>query len=618
MSGMNTTLPVQTVQPVSAEGEKKMPPALKDERTIYPKFESYTLKIDATKLTENEKMALRELSEAGKALSPIYWMQCTPHSLEVRELMKEVLPHLNGQIAADAAEYLKYLEIFCGPYDSTVIASDHKKFTPNFTCEELRNAINEANIGPFRQAELLEKLGTLREPIFSLEGEIVRPATVNIYDSKITEEMLEAHKTDEGTWKLIESPYTVVGLVQERIRPVPYVKAYGNHLAEAAKHMQKAAEHARNAAKDYAGKKDVAEYYGLFSEYLIARAAAMQNTVYDRDTKPQSLYETDKMWVRLHNHPGFKIGIIIGPIEDGYLSMKFPESFPVKCAYECVIYVKDEERAALLEKFQDMTKKIVDTLDVPEEHKRLGKMPLTLALDTVYQYGETESMPPIGVHLPNPKEIVNELGSVSSIFVNATFGKCEVFSIPIAELIIDGGLTKEQVLKYLEWHVMNHETGHPLGGFKDKKIPLGNVLDAQFAGRLEELKANTVALRGMRITLPEAEREIAYKTMITDMLRLIYAGTPTYRDACMMEFNYYCSKGAIVRTPEGKLTVDVGKFDDAIGELLAELLRIEYVGDKAAAEKFVSTYRIETELLAEILTRLETVPKGVKFEFPGV
>jgi hypothetical protein len=142
-----------------------------------------------------------------------------------------------------------------------------------------------------------------------------------------------------------------------------------------------------------------------------------------------------------------------------------------------------------------------------------------------------------------------------------------------------------------------HEVGHYLGVDQTKD---GRDLDTALqenSSLLEEMKADLVSLY-----VAEALRKQNYYTEA--QLRSLYASgiqrvlqnnrprrTQPYNTMQLMQWNFFLEKGVLRFDPQAKrLSINYGKYHDAVGELLKRVLEVQSQGDRAASDRFIEQY----------------------------
>jgi hypothetical protein len=156
-----------------------------------------------------------------------------------------------------------------------------------------------------------------------------------------------------------------------------------------------------------------------------------------------------------------------------------------------------------------------------------------------------------------------------------------------AELTSDGSF----------YRTLWHEVGHYLGVDVTKD---GRDLDAALqddADLLEEMKADLVSLY-----VAEPLRKQGYYTdaelrsvYASGVLRVLQNVKPRrdqpYQTMQLMQWNYFLEHGLLTFDRETKLLrIDYDKYRAVVGDLLERVLRVQYAGDKAAADRFIDEY----------------------------
>ncbi|MFL6255430.1 MAG: NUDIX hydrolase [Pyrinomonadaceae bacterium] len=142
-----------------------------------------------------------------------------------------------------------------------------------------------------------------------------------------------------------------------------------------------------------------------------------------------------------------------------------------------------------------------------------------------------------------------------------------------------------------------HEVGHYLGVDVTKD---GRDLDAALqddADLLEEMKADLVSLY-----VAEPLRKQGYYT--DAQLRAVYASgvlrvlqnvkprrDQPYQTMELMQWNFFLEHGLLSFDRDAKrLRINYDKYRDVVRDLLERVLRVQYEGDKAAADRFIEEY----------------------------
>jgi hypothetical protein len=200
--------------------------------------------------------------------------------------------------------------------------------------------------------------------------------------------------------------------------------------------------------------------------------------------------------------------------------------------------------------------------------------------------------------------------------------KFDKIMVPISAELIDK--SQQEYLKFDAFfaNVMFHEVAHGLG-IKSTITGKGYVREAlqeQYSW-LEEGKADILGLYMVSSLLKKGEMEgdikDYYTTFMAGILRSVRFGAgEAHGKANMLCFNFFNSKGAFERTPEGTYKVNFEKFESSMNELTNMILVLQGNGDKAAVEKVQKEMALIHPELKSDLDRLSKkgIPVDVIFE----
>ena len=200
--------------------------------------------------------------------------------------------------------------------------------------------------------------------------------------------------------------------------------------------------------------------------------------------------------------------------------------------------------------------------------------------------------------------------------------KFDKIMVPISSELIDK--SQQEYIKFDAFfaNVMFHEVAHGLG-IKSTITGKGYVREAlqeQYSW-LEEGKADILGLYMVSSLLKKGEMEgdikDYYTTFMAGILRSVRFGAgEAHGKANMLCFNFFNSKGAFERTPEGTYKVNYEKFESSMNELTNKILVLQGNGDKAAVEKVQTEMALIHADLKSDLSRLSKkgIPVDVIFE----
>ncbi len=155
--------------------------------------------VDMSALTERERQLVAKLTEAGRIVDEIFWLQSSHDAIAVRDSLAKVKDPAG-------ADFLKYVMINYGPYD--------------------RIFEGERFVG---------------------EGPAKKPAGAGLYPESLTREAFESWiAAHPGTKGDLESPYTVIDLKDGQPLAIPYHSYYNPRTARISALLEEAAALADN------------------------------------------------------------------------------------------------------------------------------------------------------------------------------------------------------------------------------------------------------------------------------------------------------------------------------------------------------------------------------------
>jgi len=416
-----------------------------------------------------------------------------------------------------------------------------------------------------------------------------KPAGSGFYPADMTKEELESSNVADkkGLYSMIRR--TESG----KLLSVPYSIYFRDDLVRAATLLREAAQ--------LSGP-------GQLRRYLTFRAEALLTDNY---------VPSDLAWMDMKNNG---LDIIIGPIENYEDGL-----FNSRAAFESYVLVKDKEWTKRLEKYVSMLPELQKGLPVDAAYKKEtpGTSSQLAAFDVVYYAGDGNSGgKTIAVNLPNDEKIQQLKGTRRSQLKNAMRAKFDKIMVPISAELIDK--SQQEYIKFDAFfaNVMFHEVAHGLG-IKSTITGKGYVREAlqeQYSW-LEEGKADILGLYMVSSLLKKGEMEgdikDYYTTFMAGILRSVRFGAgEAHGKANMLCFNFFNSKGAFERTPEGTYKVNYEKFESSMNELTNKILVLQGNGDKAAVEKVQTEMALIHADLKSDLSRLSKkgIPVDVIFE----
>lgn len=563
----------------------------------------------------DQKMLIWHLYQAALAGRDIYYDQRYAHNLEMREVLEEILTHLEGVDPATVAEIRRYTKLFwlnTGPHNNLTA----RKFVLKCTAEAFRAAAHAAEAAgasfPLRPGETVDNLLERMRPLFfdpnvdaivtnKTPGEgkdILASSANNLYVGvKMTDldGFEEQHPLNSRVVKkdgrVVEEVYCVGGKYDKEIRAIV------GHL---------------EAAVPYATPTMATALRALIRFY---------HTGLECDR-----IAYDIAWVQDKESP---VDTINGFVE------VYMDSRGIKGAWEALVFYVNREKTAGIRRLAASAQWFEDRMPWAPQYRKEGVRGITAnAIDVVVESGDSAPVTPVGINLPNDQDIREKYGSksVSLTNVNEAYDKstsvefrkefawsaeeadrAERWSSIASELTTD----LHEVIGHASGKIAEHLKGSPQSFLKE-----------QYSA-LEESRADLVALYFLPnpkmvelglINAPDHEQIVlaeyeGYARNALVQLRRIREGTQIEEDhmrnrQMIVQWLLANSSAVAVRCRDGKTyytTVDVKAFQEAVGRLLAEVQRIKAEGDYAAAKALFETYGVHFDpaLRDEIVARVE-------------
>jgi hypothetical protein len=329
-------------------------------------------------------------------------------------------------------------------------------------------------------------------------------------------------------------------------------------------------------------------------------------------------YASDMLWMDLDG----TVEVTIGPYEtyeDGL--------FGYKAAFESFVTVTDPVESARLAKFKDELPWLEARLPIADEHKNLNRgsdSPIRV-VDEVYSAGDTRAgVQTIAFNLPNDERVREAKGSKKVLLRNVMKAKFDQILMPIArELVAEdqlGDLTSESFFLHTLWHEMSHGLG-PGKIMKDGKATEVRLELKDTYSTLEEAKADAmgewdifVLHRAGRDYFPAEIVKQQSATYLAGLFRSVRFGIgEAHGQANAMQFNYLLDRGAIsVDEATGRFRVHHEVFEEAIGQMVADIIAIQAVGDYEGSNAYIARWGGMSPVLAEALEKLDGIPVDVQ------
>jgi dipeptidyl-peptidase-3 len=572
------------------------------------------------KLSLNDKTLIWHLYQAAIAGRDIFYDQRYVHNLEIRDILEEIITHPAGIDPATLSEIQRYTKLFwinTGPYNNLTARKFVLKTTPEALATAAATAQKNGAAFPLKSGESLDALLTRMRPIFfdatvdpivtnktpGAGKDILAASANNLYVGVTMKDLagfeerypLNSRLVKKGG-KLVEEVYRVGGKYDAQIRAIV------GHL---------------EAAIPFA------------TEPMAKALAALVKFYKTGETADRASY--DVAWVEDKASP---VDTINGFIE------VYMDARGMKGSWEALVFYVDPVKTAEIRKLAVEAQWFEDRMPWDPKYRKQGVTGITAnAIDVVIETGDSGPITPVGINLPNDQAIREAHGSksVSLSNVNEAYDRSTS-----AEFRREFAWTPDEAARAEKWSTiagelttnMHEVIGHASGKVSPalKGSPQSSLKEQYSA--LEESRADLVALYFLpnpklaelglvdgkdHNEIVQAEYE-AYTRNALVQLRRIREGTQIEEDHMrnrqmivrwiMANPKSPDAKAIDVRDRDGKtffVMVDPKAFQEAVGRLLAEVMRIKAEGDYEAAVKLFETYGVhfDSRLRDEVVARVD-------------
>ena len=563
----------------------------------------------------DQKQLIYHLYMAALAGRDIYYDQRYAHSLEMRDVLEEILTHSSGVDPQTLAEIHRYTKLFwlnTGPYNNLTARKFVLKTSPEALAAAARAAEKAGARFPVTSGETIDALLKRLQPMFfdaSVDpivtnktpgpGKDILASSANNLYSGVTMKDLEGFterypltsRLVKRNGKLVEEVYRVGGRYDAQIRGI-------------IQHLE--------AAIPFATAPMASALRALIKWYQTGETA-------DR-------IAYDIAWVQDKNSP---VDTINGFIE------VYMDPRGHKGSWEALVFYVNPGKTEGIRKLAADAQWFEDRMPWASHYRKQGVRGITAnAIDVVVETGESGPITPVGINLPNDQNIREKYGSksVSLSNVNEAYDRSTS-----EEFRREFAWTPEEAQRAEKWSStagelttnMHEVIGHASGKISEKlKGSPQTALKEQYSA-LEESRADLVALYFLpnprlaelglvdardHAEIVQAEYE-GYTRNALVQLRRVREGTQIEEDhmrnrQMIVRWLMSNSKAIDVRERDGKtyyVMVDAKGFTEGVGRLLSEIQRIKAEGDYEAAKKLFETYGVhfDARLRDEVVSRVD-------------
>ncbi len=569
-----------------------------------------------SELPLEQKQLIWHLYQAALAGRDIYYDQRYAHSLEMRDVLEEILTHPAGVDPQTLAEIQRYTKLFwlnTGPYNNLTA----RKFVMKGTFEAFAAAAKAAQKAganfPLKRGESLDAMLARLRPMFfdatvdpivtnKTPGpgkDILQASANNLYVNVAMKDLegftekypLNSRLVKRKDGKLVEEVYRIGGRYDRQIRAIV------GHL---------------EAAIPFAPERTAAALRALITWYQTGETA-------DR-------IAYDIAWVEDKDSP---VDTINGFIE------VYMDPRGHKGSWEALVYFVNREKTEDIRKIAAHAQWFEDRMPWADQYKKQGVRGITAnAIDVVVEAGDSAPITPVGINLPNDQQIREKHGSksVSLSNVNEAYDRSTT-----AQFRREFAWTDAEAARAEKWSSvaselttnMHEVIGHASGKISGKLQGSPQTALKEQYSALEEARADLVALyfipdpklAELGIVDARDQPEIVaaeyegYTRNALAQLRRIREGTQIEEDhmrnrQMIVRWLMANTKAIDVRERDGKtfyVMVDAKAFQEGVGRLLAEVQRIKAEGDYEASKKLFETFGVhfDAKLRDEVVARVD-------------
>jgi dipeptidyl-peptidase-3 len=550
------------------------------------------------KLPLRQKAVAYHLARAAIQLDPIFYDQMSTYGLESKRLIGALVEDPQRLPADQRGPIVDYAKLFFangGNHNDTT----NRKFLPAISFEDFSRAAESARAKGARlgtKAALRQRLERLKRPLFDPTfeptvteknppaGEDILTASSNNYYAGVRLEDLSGFaETHPLNSRLVKRNGRLVEEVYRAGTPDGRVPAglYAKELSAVNRELEKAAETADE------------------TEAKVLRALVR----YYQTGDPADWTEFNRLWVADNATVDFASGFI----------EVYRDARGAKGSAQMLVTVTDLELDALMQKLAAQAVYFERKAPWEEKYKKLDvHPPVGKAVESLMETGDFR-VGTIGDNLPNEQAFREKYGTKSFLLTSSVRAFNETRGGKAVEAFAAEPNDVELYRKYGTIADNLHTAMHEIIGHGSGKVAVPNdphTYLKEYYSTLEEARADLVAY--WNITDPklaelgvadtgEVARELYRQLARVGLTTLNHypSGTTAQEDHDrnrLLIVNYLIEAGAFERTArDGHRYIVVKDYDkahEAVGRLLAEIMRIKAEGDYEAIKALVNKYGI--------------------------
>ena len=424
-----------------------------------------------------------------------------------------------------------------------------------------------------------------------VDGYGPKPAGAGFYPADMTAAEFEACSDPDKF-----SPYTLLVRDGDSLKTVWYHEAYAESIGKIADYLQ--------AAADITIKPSV-------RNYLLRKIEGLRTDDY---------YESDRAWLEMTDS---KMDLVLGPNEavDDAL-------YGTKASYGAYVLLKNLQRTEELNALSARLPEFQDMLPGNPVYRNFipGSESDIFSCNVIYCAGYPNAgFKVIAINFPYDERVQEELGTRTILFDNVIREKFNRAVFPVGMTLFEEAHQAHLDADAFYWDIVFREIAKGLG-VKETVNGMGAVASALGNEALVFEKAKSNVL-GTYLCATEVEahripaliqKEDVLATFVANTIRSARFGAadPT-GIANLAVYNYLVETGAITRRASGRYDIDYGRTWTAIGDLGAEILRVQALGDVNAARSYVKKYGVVSSGLKDdiVSLELEKIPVDIRFTY---
>ncbi len=549
-----------------------------------------------SKLPLSQKLVAYHLAQAAVQLDPVFYDQMSSYGLTAKRLLGAMVERPERLPEASRKAILEYATLFLGNGGNHNEATG-EKFVPTISFEDFSKAAGQARAKGARlgtPAQLAQTLKSLQAPLFDPDfqpqlttknpppGQDILTASANNYyqgvrldDLKgLTERYPLDSRLVKKNGKLVEEVYRA-GTPDGKVPPGLYaqeLRAVNRELEEAAKSADPGLAKVLRALVRFYQTGDLKDWHDF-----------------------------NVLWIQNDEAVDFASGFI----------EVYRDARGIKGSAQMVVAVVDQTLEPLMRHLAENAVYFERKAPWEERFKKLDvKPPVGKAIETLIASGDFR-VSTIGDNLPNEQDIREKYGTKSILLTSSVNAINATRGAKVAVEFSDDPAEKDLYARYGgtadNLHTALHEIiGHGSGKVAVPKDP--STYLREYYSTLEEARADLVAywdiydpkLAELGVQdVPEVGRELYRQLARAGLtpLKNYPTGDTAQEDhdrARLLVANYLIEAGALQKARKnGHWYVDVKDYDkahEAVGKLLAEIMRIKATGDYDGIKKLIDTY----------------------------